>query len=341
MISFKIFSQDDILSYVNQRDRETKLGEKVQVYCPFEEKKEKTIAIEVLKRSTAKFVLIGIPEDIGVRANYGIGGADTAWRPALKAFLNLQQNPFLDGDNILVLGEFEIPKPIDVNINELRNAVEQLDNSVYWLIEQIGLTGKIPIIIGGGHNNAYPIIKGLSLAKKVKINVLNIDAHADLRHTKEGRHSGNGFSYAIENGFLDQYRIFGLHQNYASSSLVDYINHNDNIQALYFDDLLKSGTDLHKQFEMLLDGLKSPLGLEIDLDSIVHVLASAATPSGFSLNDIRKIILSSARSFDYLHICEGASVSENGSTDILIGKTIAYLISDFIKAPHPRNVARP
>lgn len=59
-----------------------------------------------------------------------------------------------------------------------------------------------PIAIGGGHNNAYPMLKGYSLAKKEKINAINCDPHADFR-ALEGRHSGNGFSYAVNDGYLD------------------------------------------------------------------------------------------------------------------------------------------
>nr|WP_233167177.1 arginase family protein [Pedobacter sp. ASV2] len=35
---------------------------------------------------------------------------------------------------------------------------------VFPIIEKIVAAGKVPIVIGGGHNNAYPIIKGSSLA---------------------------------------------------------------------------------------------------------------------------------------------------------------------------------
>ena len=34
----------------------------------------------------------------------------------------------------------------------------------------------------------------------------------------------------------------------------------------------------------------------------------------------------------YLHICEGATLLENGSSDQSTGKLISYLVSDFIKA---------
>ncbi|WP_343530814.1 formimidoylglutamase [Pedobacter sp.] len=336
MASFKIFSQSDILNLVNIRKGETKLGERVAYYG-----QKDAISIDSLKKSSAKFVLLGIPEDIGIRANYGIGGADTAWKPALKAFLNLQQNPFLKGEDILVLGEFEIPENPSTDIATLRNSVKEIDDLVFPVIQTIVLSGKTPIVIGGGHNNCYPIIKGVSLAKEEAINVLNIDAHTDLRDPSEGRHSGNGFSTAMMDGFLEQYRIFGLHQNYVSEAQLDFIATNNGIKAAYFDDLLSNGEDIPSALQKLLKGVKSPLGLEIDLDSITGILSSAATSTGFSINEVRLLILTAKKEFCYLHICEGAMQLKDGRREATIGKTIAYLISDFIKALHPRNVEQP
>ncbi|RYF98692.1 MAG: arginase, partial [Chitinophagaceae bacterium] len=281
------------------------------------------------------FVLLGIPEDIGVRANYGIGGAQTAWKPALKTFLNLQQNQFIKGEDVLVLGEFDILENNATDIKVLRNAVAKIDDLVYPIIKTIVSAGKIPIVIGGGHNNCYPIIKGTSLALNEKVNVLNIDAHTDLRNMEEGRHSGNGFSTAIKDGYLNQYRIFGLHQNYISEAQLGYITNNEAIKAFYFDDLLKGRTDILTDAEKLLKDVKSPLGLEIDLDSVYNTLASATTPSGFTLNEVRQLVLTLKKDFTYLHICEGACQLNDGRKDETIGKTIAYLISDFVKRqPH-------
>jgi formiminoglutamase len=39
-----------------------------------------------------------------------------------------------------------------------------------------------------------------------KTGAINFDAHSDFR-ILEGRHSGNGFSYAYEEGFLKKYFI--------------------------------------------------------------------------------------------------------------------------------------
>src|SRR5690606_35168641 len=102
--------------------------------------------------------------------------------------------------------------------SKVRSFVEIIDKDVTNLVSSIVKAGKTPIIIGGGHNNAYGNIKGCSLAKNEKINVVNFDAHSDFR-AEEGRHSGNGFSYAFAEGFLKNYFIFGLHENYTSDTL--------------------------------------------------------------------------------------------------------------------------
>lgn len=326
MDRLQVYTQAEILALVNQREGETKLGEKVRVYGHSED----APLTESLKTSPAKFVLLGIPEDIGVRANHGVGGTASAWPVALKTLLNTQSNAFLSGEEILVLGHFEIEEPADQSIAALRAKTAAIDQLVYPIIEQIVAAGKVPIVVGGGHNNALPIIWGASLALKQAINVVNIDAHADLRNPEEGRHSGNGFSHALAKGYLNQYRIFGLHQNYVNKALPDLIAGNPNLKALYFDDLLQSES-ITGRWHSFIDHLAAPSGLEIDLDSIENVLSSASSPSGFALNDVRNILLRNHNKWSYLHICEGAIKLADGREDLRTGKTIAYLVSDWIK----------
>lgn len=321
MDSLKIYTSNDILPLINQREGEIKLGEKVRLVN----------SLKVLHQSPAKFVLFGIPEDIGVRANLGTGGTQTAWIPALKALLNVQSNPFLSGEELLVLGSLEIAESEDPSLNGLRNKVMAIDHLVYPIIALIISANKIPIVIGGGHNNALGIIWGASLAHKAKMNIVNIDAHSDLRKM-EGRHSGNGFTYALEKGYLNQYRIFGLQQNYVHANLPNFIKNNSTIRAFYYEDLLKSKTTIPKNWATFIKDLSEPCGLEIDLDSIANVLSSASSPSGFSLNDIRAIVLSRTKKFSYLHLCEGAIELADGRHDLTTGQTIAFLISDFIKS---------
>jgi formiminoglutamase len=316
MDNLKIYSQSDIDHLIISRDGETKLGERVAVLSSWDE----------LEGADAKFVLLGIPEDIGVRANAGIAGAASTWRPSLTAFLNIQSNRFLNGAEVLVLGHFEINEPEDSSIKGLRNKVAEIDELIYPIIEKIVAAGKIPIVIGGGHNNAYPMIKGLSLANKKPIDVLNVDAHADLRDL-EGRHSGNAFSYALKENYLNNYLMYGLHQNYNNEAILKQIDTDPRLKAIFFDDIL-TGVD----FNSLVNEIGPNAGLEIDLDCIQNVLSSAETPSGFAVNDVRKLILTTAKRFSYFHLSEGATRMLDGRVSKLTSKLVAYLVSDFVKA---------
>src|SRR5688572_30376198 len=101
MQHFKFYNKQDILSLTKIRKFETKLGEKIHAINNSDSLEQSIV------QSPAKYVLLGIPEDIGVRANYGLGGADTAWIPFLQSFLNIQSNDFLQGDELMLLGHFD------------------------------------------------------------------------------------------------------------------------------------------------------------------------------------------------------------------------------------------
>ena len=94
---FKRYDKQDIFSLTHTRKYETKLGE--IILCDGAGDFEKTIAA-----TDAKYIIFGIPEDIGVKANLGKGGAASSWFSFLDAFLNIQSNDFLSGENILRAG---------------------------------------------------------------------------------------------------------------------------------------------------------------------------------------------------------------------------------------------
>jgi len=164
MLHLKIYNKQDILSLTKIRRFETKLGERLQVI------QDTSDIAKSLATSTAKYVLFGVPEDLGAKGNYGIGGTDTLWIPFLQSFLNIQSNDFFDGAEVLLLGHFDfgdIQYLIDKNapsgeekVEAYRHAVHAIDEEVEGLIKAIVAAGKIPIVIGGGHNNSYPLIKG-------------------------------------------------------------------------------------------------------------------------------------------------------------------------------------
>jgi formiminoglutamase len=342
---FKVYSKPDILSLIKLRRFETKLGERVQVLT------EANDVAESIKGLSAKYVLLGVPEDIGVQANYGLGGASTSWVPFLQSFLNIQSNDFLVGEEIAVIGHFDfgdIQYLIDKNayneeekVAAYRHAVITIDEEVEGLAKAIVAGGKIPIVIGGGHNNAYPLIKGsskgLQQAQKIplpQINCINLDAHTDYRPS-EGRHSGNGFRYAEEDGFMQKYCIVGIHENYLPQNVwLDIVN-NPFIDFITFEDIFLHEKRTFRQavshaIQFTDDNYT---GVEIDLDCVEEVLSSAFSPSGLTSTHARQFVnLCAAHTKPaYLHISEGATRLSTGKTSDTTGKLISYLVSDFIK----------
>lgn len=346
MHHFKFYSPAYIKKLTRNRDGETKVGDKVQC-MPQDADVEKFLC-----ESKARFVLVGIPEDIGVRANYGRTGAQTAWMPALENILNLQHNTYFKSEELMVLGEVDMDDLMeqskglgktDRDIEKLRKLVEFIDARVIENVEMIAACGKIPIVIGGGHNNSYPVIKAVNEAlrksQKIKrkgINVINCDAHADFRPF-EGRHSGNGFSYAFEEGILNKYAVFGLHEQYNVESVLTKFRNNP--EFLYYntyeDIFVREKETFAQALGKCIDFCKETYcGIELDFDAIENVPSSARTSSGISVQQARQFIYRCAKETDaaYLHIAEGAPVLSHIKMDYKTGKLIAYIVSDFIKA---------
>ena len=105
----------------------------------------------------------------------------------------------------------------------MRDLCSQIDQLSVPILKQIFDCGLEPIVIGGGHNNSYPILKALSQSTGDKVCAINLDPHADFR-APEGRHSGNGFSYAHKDGILHDYHVVALHELKNNQAIIDSLN---------------------------------------------------------------------------------------------------------------------
>ncbi len=344
---FKFYNRQDLLNQTRLRRYETKLGEKLKVIG------NPGSWITEIEASPARYVLFGIPECIGVLANYGQPGTENLWSSFLPALLNVQSTDRFTGEEMILAGHFEFGNILEVIMNNSRSSDEKvdacrhavaniIDEAVEEWVKAIVNAGKIPVAVGGGHNNCYPLIKGTAKAlykngqtNTSRINVVNLDAHADFR-IMEGRHSGNGFRYAMEESFLGKYAIIGLHENYNPQSMLDDLYSNINVQYVFYEDIflhekLNFTQAMAQAFGFTDDNFA---GIELDLDAVARVPSSASTPSGISAMHARQYMNFAGHHAKtaYLHICEGAYFVNEGREDLLIGKFVAYLISDFVKA---------
>ncbi len=274
---------------------------------------------------SAKFVLIGISENVGPQANLGRPGSENAFAAFSKVFFNTQFYPDSKIDQLAFLGQInQIAQPNDRP--QACEYVKQLDTMLYNILSDNVAANQIPIIVGGGHNNALPLMRWA--AKQNPLSVVNIDAHADLRDTDK-RHSGNSFSFALEEGLLKNYAVFGLHEAFNNEIIRTQLKQK-NVHYRFFEDYLTRKFSLKEDVLNFLEDNPQHIGLELDMDALAFMPSSAFSPSGWSLDEIRSMVLHLGHSeikFAYLNLTEAAPLDDR--EDLIVGKALSYLVRDF------------
>ena len=318
----EFYSQSDLLLRTNVRAGEQRLGETLQIIDE--------ATFNGTDSFDQRFIIVGVEEDFGVRANHGRGGADQAFQAFLSHFCNLQNNRFFPSQEVAVLGAVVPTQSVDDgDIEGLRAATSAADGLISTIVERIISGGGVPIIIGGGHNNSYGCLTGAANAGGAAVNCLNIDAHTDLRNL-EGRHSGNGFSYAKSEGALGAYFMWGLQENYTPEYIWQFMEDHDEIEYLSYEDGLAGEESIEETLVRIEELLGSNYAIELDVDVIAEFPSSAQSISGFSLEQVRKMIYSLDTNPTYFHLCEGRIASADDA--VRAGRGLALLVADFIKA---------
>jgi len=307
----------DLKRWLTEREGEIRIGQNVLFRSSAESEawKEK------------KFHVIGVKEDVGPRLNGGKGGSQAAFEAFISRFLAVQSNQFLTGNSICIHGTIDSREPIDA-VSYAH--VDDLDYILSSWVKEVVDAGGIPIVIGGGHNNAYPIIKGVSESLGLAISVVNLDPHADTR-AMEGRHSGNPFSYAYEYGFLGHYSVLGLHESYNNQFILNHLNEMKAFFTFYeswLEKPFKFQADIDKVYD---SQFQTVMGVELDMDAIAYMPSSAFTPSGITVDQARIYVrkMASLEKVSYLHLPEAAP--KNEMEELITGKALTYLVTDFVK----------
>ncbi len=310
--SFELFTKEQATNFYTKRAGETRVGEIVP---------ENSVA-------SSKFMLLGIEESAGPIANNGFSGSENAWSAFLANFLNAQIHKNFTGKEIAVLGSIKNINP-PVSIEDAKIQVEELDAFVLEILNQELSQNQIPIVIGGGHNNALPLMRWS--AQTNGISCINIDPHADCRNT-DSRHSGNSFSTALEEKTIESYSVLGLHEAYNNQFILDFLEKHSCFHTYYEDYLLGKSTlliDFHKIINELIPTEK--IAMEIDMDAIAFMPSSALSPSGFSVDQIRAVCLSIRTiqsKVSYLHFPEAAP--KTPIEQKIVGKALSYFVRDFV-----------
>ncbi len=279
---------------------------------------------DIVLRDREKFenidvVLIGVPQDEGVKRNKGRPGASKA-PDEIRKYL-YRHTPF----------NFKFKKQItDLKIFDLGNLktdgeLEEIHQRLSFVVYEIIKLGILPIIIGGGHDIAFPDYLGFAKNFENRA-VLNIDTHLDVRESQP-RNSGTPFRQILECEYKPNKLIeFGI-QSYANSIYHFEYALKNGVKIFTLDEVREKGIDF------VLSEIRDELGdtalhLSFDMDSVRGADApgvSATYPDGLSAEEVIKIALYCGLNFK-VKVLDIAEVNSEFDID---GKT-ARLASHFI-----------
>ncbi len=137
-------------------------------------------------------VLVGFPQDEGVRRNRGRPGAADA--PAAIRHWLYRLTPW-DAIHNADLAALDL---LDVGDVRIVGDLEESQQALAEVIAALLTADAMPIVLGGGHETAYGHYLGYVRAGR-QTAIINFDAHLDVRPLLDGRgHSGSPFRQALE-----------------------------------------------------------------------------------------------------------------------------------------------
>jgi formiminoglutamase len=137
-------------------------------------------------------VLIGFPQDEGVRRNGGRVGAAEAPREIRRWLYRLvpwdcETNTDLSALGLLDLGNVRI-----------EGSLEETHAALGEVVGAVLRSGAVPVVLGGGHETAFGHYLGY-VAADLAVGIINLDAHLDVRPLIDGKgHSGSPFRQAMD-----------------------------------------------------------------------------------------------------------------------------------------------
>lgn len=134
-------------------------------------------------------VIIGCPQDEGVRRNKGRVGAADAPAAIRRQFYRLTS--------------FNIKKKLfDIGDIIVDGSLEEIHERHFAVVKQILLDGKRVIVLGGGNDVSYP--DGAAMSEVFGAEqwiAINVDSHLDVRIADE-RNNGTQYRQLLEEGLL-------------------------------------------------------------------------------------------------------------------------------------------
>lgn len=272
-----------------------------------------------------KFVrLIGFASEEGVRRNSGRLGAKQAPKFVRE---QLSSIPWTLPSEVSI----EDAGDIEIQGNDLEGGYVKLKQAVSETIQQEGLA----IVIGGGHETTYGNYLGVreALGEDVKLGIINIDAHYDMRPYDQQVSSGTMFLQIQDEDLNASYCVLGI-QPFGNTTSLHNVAKDYDVTVMEAAEVTMSNWEKIKRQLQEFMNMQDAVYLTLCVDVLNTAYApgvSATTPLGidpFITNKIIDYVMqqNKAVSFD---ICE---INPTYDRDNQTAKLGAYFINQAIVA---------
>jgi formiminoglutamase len=231
-------------------------------------------------------VLVGFPQDEGVRRNLGRPGAAEAPNAIRHFFYRL--TPW-DATTGVDLAGLDL---LDIGNIRITGTLEQSQEALAEVVGAILAAKAVPIVLGGGHETAYGHYLGYVRAG-LPVGIINLDAHLDVRPSEPNRgHSGSPFRQAMEHPSQplpgDRYTCLGAQPHAVSRQHFDYVQQRGGTVKWAGDVRDRLCSEFQEQRERLGRG-GCPLYVTLDSDVVQSANVpgvSAPNPLGLSGREV-------------------------------------------------------
>lgn len=275
--------------------------------------------------AAAQVVILGCPQDEGVRRNGGRVGAAQA-PTEIRRYLYRLTVTHLEQLRLFDLGDTLIQPTLEAT-HELHQQVGQA---------VLG-AGKTLIVLGGGNDISYPDCAALAQVADRDVLAFNLDAHYDVR-ADQPRHSGTPYRQLLSEGWLQPQHFYEMgHQPFANSPvytqyLIEQGVHRFPLRQLHETGLLTVFANLLQQTS------NQAIFWGIDLDVVCAAEApgvSAPNPLGISGAELCQLT-ELAGADPRTRLIEFSEVNPNydvdGRTARLTAVAIYYFLSGLLRA---------
>lgn len=233
-------------------------------------------------------VIIGVPQHIGVERNGGRPGAADAPSAIRQQLFKLATSAVID---VVRHGHLAIVDGGDIATDG--KTLEQIHDQQEDVVYRHLANDRIPIILGGGHDTAWPTLRALD-RRSIPYGVVNIDAHADVRPLLDGfrAHSGSPFYQMLTSATTalapGAFVEFGLQHHAVAKAHLDMLDQHD-ATVLMLDDVRRRGLTAAWDRAMAVLTSTGNAYISLDMDAFASAFApgvSAPAADGFAPHEI-------------------------------------------------------